>query len=111
MPFMIFIDLNSPLTPETELFEKEWFNDVKKMFDSCPVPTAKNPDPYTMVCITNYSHHYQGDDIVVSGEHLLIRSPYVRHPIPNTLLRQLDRGISGYGFVPALQDPSRAEDD
>lgn len=110
MPFMIFIDLNSPLTPETRLFEKDWFNHIRKMFESYPIPTPKTPDPYTMVGVTNYSHHYQGEDIAVSGEHLLIRSPYVRHPVPNNLLHQLDRGISGYGFVPALQDPSRSQD-
>lgn len=110
MPFMIFIDLNSPLTPATELFEKDWFNDVRRMFDAYPTPTADSPDPYTMVCITNYSQHYQGDDIAVSGEHLIVRSPYVRHPIPSTILQQLDKGIAGYGFVPALRDPSQPQD-
>ena len=110
MPFMIFIDVNSPLTPDTHLFDKGWAADVKKMFDAYPVPTSDKPDAHTMLCVTNYSHHYQGDDIAVAGEHLIVRSPHVRHPVPQNILDQIDRGIAGYGYVPALQDPSRTAD-
>ena len=111
MPFMIFIDVNSPLTPDTQLFEKDWVNDIKKMFAAYPTPTPDSPDPYTMLCVTNYSHHYQGEDIAVAGEHLIVRSPYVRNPVPTNILNQLDRGIAGYGYVPALKDPSSTDED
>jgi hypothetical protein len=103
-PFMIFIDLNSPLTPGVDVLNKSWAKDIRHLFDDYEVPTKENPDPMTLLCITNFSHHYQEGVPASGAEHLLIRSRFVRHDVEPELLDRLFTAIGNYGRVPNLDE-------
>jgi len=60
LPFMVFIDINAPLEPETEAFDKQWQQDIRRWMDRFPTPTAENPDVYNALYVTNFSPHYEG---------------------------------------------------
>ncbi len=102
-PFIIFIDLNSPATPNIKWEKKPWIKDIKKMFDRQPLLSPNKPDECTGVVFTNYSYHYQTEDEAGKGEHLLTWPLYSIHPIKNPMfLTKLETALSHYGVIPNL---------
>lgn len=90
-PFIVFIDLNSPLTPGLELWDKAWSGDIRDLLDEYDVPTPDKPDPMTLLCITNFSHHYQEGLPAFPAEHLVIGPSFVRHNVEAMLRSRLYR--------------------
>lgn len=102
-PFVVFIDLNSPITPGVDWEKKPWMRDIKKMFDKQPLLSPDTPDECTGVIFTNYSYHYQTENEAQPGEHLLTWPLYAKYPIKNTLfVSQLEKALSHYGNIPNL---------
>jgi len=108
-PFMIFIDINSPLTPGVRPEEKQWFKDIKKFMDSYDSPSMENPDPYNAIFFTNYSYHYQTEREADPGEYLCIIPRHSKFPLPSPdFLSMLTRALNHYGSVPDLDTELRA---
>lgn len=104
MPFMIFIDLNSPLTPEVSFRDKRWCKDIKKIMDRYDKPSAKRPAPYNGIFITNYSFHYEAEREASPAESLTVIPLHSKFLLPNpTFLKMLDAGLNGYRNVPNLE--------
>lgn len=104
LPFIIFIDINLPLTPGNNDLSKKWVGDVKKMLDQHPVGTLNNPDPFAMLCITNFSWHYHEQDTGINrGENIIIvpQFPKVRIEDPTTI-NLLHTAALQYGIVPPM---------
>ncbi len=103
MPFMVFIDLNSPQTKE-QWENKKWFKDVKKFLaKSSATNKADNPDPCTAAVFTNYSYHYQTEKESLHGEYLLTIPLYPAYAIQNSVFfKRLNKALSSYGSVPNL---------
>jgi hypothetical protein len=99
---MVFIDLNSPLKPGLDVLDKSWAQDIRNILDDYELPTADNLDPMTLVCVTNYSHHYQAGEPASGAEHLLIRAKYVRHDVDDEMMRRLMAAVGHYGTVPNI---------
>lgn len=103
IPFLIFIDLNSPPTPSIKWEEKPWMKDIKKMFDRQPLLSPNKPDECTGVVFTNYSYHYQTENEAGAGEHLLTWPLFAICPIKSPLfLTKLETALSHYGVIPNL---------
>jgi len=102
IPFMIFIDLNSPPTPNISFSYKQWYKDLKDMIYKYGKPTPKNPDPFNAIFITNYSYYFGGSDAQTPlGETLSIVSKYPRYPLANPLiLTDIYNAVRYYGKVP-----------
>lgn len=78
-PFMVFIDLNSPLDSAIDVMDKTWASDMRNVLDDHDVPTAEKPDPLTLLGITNFSYHYEeGEPRLGSGT--LANSSRIRSP-------------------------------
>ncbi|MFC1630050.1 YecA family protein [Patescibacteria group bacterium] len=102
-PFLIFVDINSPITPSVKVEEKQWFQDIKKMIGSYNAPTPENPDPYNGIFFTNYSYHYQTEKEAEPGEYLSITSLHPKFSLPDSnFLIMLNRAVANYGNVPNL---------
>ena len=104
LPFMIFIDLNLPLTPGDNDLQKRWAREVRKMLEQHPKGTEKNPEKFTALFITNFSWHYHGEDTrLLKGESVTILPlyPEVRLKDPS-LVDVLRQAINQYGLVPPL---------
>lgn len=102
IPFIIFIDLNSPPTPNIRFPNKQWFKDLKDMISKYGKPTAENPDPFNAIFITNYAYYYGGSDTQAPpGETLSIVSKYPRYPLANPLiLTEIYNAVRYYGKLP-----------
>lgn len=106
LPFVIFIDVNAPLTPDIDLSEKPWFKDVVGLLDEYEAPTVESPDPFSAVCFTNYSHHYQVGTEASPAEHVTVWPRYTRDPLDPMLSERLFNALAHYGVVPNLDDDS-----
>jgi len=102
LPFLVFIDLNSPLTPNLEMQNKPWFKDIREILDQYETPTLERPDSWTGLFLTNYSYHYQTEKEADSGERLAVLPLFATHPLPFNFLGMLNRALSSYGNVPNL---------
>jgi len=103
MPFLVFIDMNSPQTPSIPWQKKPWVKDIKKMMDKAPLHNPQNPDPCSGLMFTNYSYHYQTEDEAKQGEHLLT---IPLHPIQRIqsgdFFTRLEKALANYGNIPNL---------
>lgn len=104
MPFMIFVDLNSPPTPSLGITEKQWFKDINNLIArNYGIPTLENPDSFNAIVFTNYSYHYQTEREAEPGERLSLISQYPKYPLPNNeFLPMLESALTHYGRVPNI---------
>jgi SEC-C motif len=99
-PFMIFLDVNAPPTPDVPAFEKQWQRDIREW-----LPAADPDDKeYLALCVTNYSPHYAGDNVGVSGEFVFIESRFVREQLPEEFRTMLLTALNTYGRVPEITE-------
>jgi hypothetical protein len=56
LPYLIFIDINVPPTPELSLPQKTWFNDIKSIADKSIIPSRFNA-----LIVTNFAYYYAGN--------------------------------------------------
>lgn len=102
-PFMIFIDLNSPLTSGVDFEKKQWYKDVEKMMHKKDACTPANPDPYNGIFFTNYAYHYEKNKEISSGETFSILPFFAKFPLPNSeFVNMLSSALSHYGSVPNI---------
>jgi hypothetical protein len=111
LPLIIFIDVNSPTEADATIDKAQWYADVRRSFESRPEPSPKNPDKHTALFVTNYSSHYQGNNVSASGQYLYIGSIYPVHPFTDghtgTFMQKLLQATTGYGYVPPSMDNSK----
>jgi len=102
MPFMIFIDQNSPLTPELAPKNKPWVRDIIKKGKKHQ-SSKQNPDLFNAIFITNYSYHYLEDKEAKSGEFLAEIPIYTKYNISNLdIFKMLYSALNHYGFIPNI---------
>ncbi len=105
LPFVIFIDLNLPPTPEKIIPEKKWWDDLRKAIDLQKVPTEADPDDFNMLFLTNFSYHYVGKAIVDTNafntDVCTVIPKYSKIPFrDNNTAAILDKEVSTYGYIP-----------
>lgn len=102
-PFMIFIDLNYPPTPEFKIEDKPWFKDVRALMDKRGIATPGNPDPFNAIAFTNYSYHYQTNQEADSGENLTVVAMYPKFSVLNQdFFSLLHTALDNYGKIPNI---------
>lgn len=102
MAFCIFIDVNSPPTPEIDLWDKGWLLDIKNLLADYKTATPEDPDPFAMLCFTNFAWHYEEGILCSGAEHVVARSPFTRDSLSDELVGRLQRALSHYGQVPLI---------
>ncbi len=111
LPLIVFIDVNSPTETDATIDKAQWYADVRRSFESRPEPTPENPDKHTALFVTNYSSHYQGDDVSASGQYLFIGSIHPAQPLADgptgSFIQKLLQAAIGYGYVPPSMDNSK----
>lgn len=102
-PFIIFIDMNAPLTPGIPTMKKPWLKDIQRMLDTYPQPTKEKPENYTALFITNFSPHYNAENESAPNEHLAVIPLHSVYSMPNPVFGQmLLNAVQNYGFVPNI---------
>jgi len=106
VPFLIFIDINSPLTPEIKVEEKQWFKDIQKSFGrNYDKASCDNPDPYNAIIFTNFSFHYECEYKASSGENFIVISLFPENKLLKqvVILDELSLAVNSYGNVPNIK--------
>jgi hypothetical protein len=99
MPFFVFLDINAPSGADVD-----WQADVQRWMARMPERTAEAPDAFNSAYFTNFSPHYDADDVSTGGAWLLIRPRYVRMPLEHDFQPALMRALNAYGRVPAFAE-------
>jgi hypothetical protein len=96
-PFLIFIDVNLPLTPNVEPLKRTWVVEAMKAFGDRQSEELQNRD--TALILTNYGWHFYRDEYSPPGETCFALAPNAPHPIDRESWRLLLRAMSEYGVV------------
>jgi len=108
LPFLIFIDVNAPTSVDEATVETQWFTDIQKMFASYDEPSAENLQKHNALVATNYSFHYEGNEVARAGQFSVAFGMYPEFPlaggIENPFFMRLMEAVSGYGYVPPNLD-------
>jgi hypothetical protein len=97
VPFLIFIDVNLPLTPGVPPLEKDWVKEAMQMFEHRDAEGLQNYD--TALILTNFGWHFSREEGSPSGENMWARAEHPRFPVWQETLDLLARAISEYGKV------------
>jgi hypothetical protein len=104
LPYLIFIDVNAPSDINEKTSESRWFADLRKMMDSRGESTTDNPQPYTALIVTNYSPHYEGNEVTRTGGNCIVAGLYTSHPLADgvhgVFMGKLQQATNGYGYIP-----------
>jgi len=103
IPYIIFIDVNTVLTPGTPLTSKPWFIDIDRAIGKMDIPTAEKPDIYTAIVVTNFAFSLEDPNLTTSlPEHGIIAPLYCIDPIPDIKwLDDLNANLKRYAAVPS----------
>lgn len=103
VPFAIFIDVNSPITPNIQMDDKPWVKDVKKLVNRKLIGISPQEYPLSAAFFTNFSYHYQTENEAEQGEAVGIVVPHPKFPPPNQeFFGYLQGALNHYGFVPPI---------
>lgn len=106
LPYVVFLDVNTPRDVNTPADQTRWFADVRKMITRQHTATASDPDTYALVTVTNYSHHYEGPELVTASQTCVIMPVFSTALFPGgsqgVFFLKLRTALDGYGFVPNL---------
>jgi len=69
-----------------------------------PAPTVEQPDVFNALYVTNFSPHYDGDDISRGGSWLEVTPRFVREPLTAGLWPALYSALNTYGRVPPISE-------
>lgn len=102
-PFIIFIDMNLPLSPGVHPDNNPWVKTLTKMRDNAAFATRGMPSLTNAIVFTNYSYHYGTDQETGSGEWFLEKSgnpevPIISPDFGEKFIAVLHR----YGVVPNI---------
>jgi hypothetical protein len=97
LPFLIFIDVNLPLTPEVDPLQKDWIVEAMRMFEHRHLEGLQNYD--TALILTNFGWHFEREEGTPAGENMWARAENPRFPVRAETLELLGRAISEYGKV------------
>jgi hypothetical protein len=99
MPFFVFLDINAPSAADAD-----WQADVQRWMGRLPEPTAEAPDVFNATYITNFSPHYDADDVSHGGAWLLVWPRYGRVALQHDFQPELMQALNAYGRVPAFAE-------
>jgi hypothetical protein len=103
MPFMIFLDANSPVTPELPIEDKQWIIDAKKIVKEQAMKYNEGEIPFNVIFVTNFSYHYQTEDDSLSGEAMYIPLNNTKFPSPDAkFFENIQKALDYNGFVPNI---------
>ena len=111
-PFMIFVDLNSPTTPNLPVEDKPWLRDLVNAVEGSGTPTPGSPSLFNAIVFTNYSFHYQADHDSHGGEYFVAVPVNPKYILPSfEFMDMLNRALNHYGNVPDIKEQKWSEDE
>ncbi|MCX6841548.1 MAG: hypothetical protein NTX53_04600 [candidate division WOR-3 bacterium] len=101
IPFVLFVELNSPLSPTAEFPDRRWYRDLLSLLQRRGPASPVRQDDMNALFITNHSPHLiPGQLATPPGEMVAIFSPWPRHPLSMQSLAALYSEHLAYGYIP-----------
>jgi hypothetical protein len=107
MPFVVFVDVNLPLSPEIAPMQKRWVKEAMQAFDYRR-QEGNLTDPDSGIVLTNFGWHYYRDRSSPSGEFVTVRPLHPEHPVQPETWTLLDRALSEYGLIVDEEEHQKA---
>lgn len=103
LPFIIFIDINLPPTPELYVLEKTWIKSIQSLGEEFLVTTENKKSRINMVIVTNFSDHYREKNRSTNSEFIGLKAIHtVFSHADDHSLEFLEKALHNYGFVPSI---------
>ena len=96
-PFLIFIDVNFPLSPGVEPSKRPWVAEAMKAFEDREKEGLQNKD--TGLIMTNFGWHFSREENTPPGENYVAMVQHPKFPIKRETWELLLRALSEYGIV------------
>lgn len=97
MPFVVFIDVNLPLSPEVPINQKEWVREAMQAFGYREQEERTDPD--TALILTNFGWYFTREPKLAPGEFMVARHENPQYRIAEETWTLLVRALSEYGLV------------
>jgi hypothetical protein len=104
-PFLIFIDVNHPLTPDVPLMEKPWVKEALHAFDYRQQEGRENRD--TALVLTNFGWHFSREEGTPPGENCQARLEKPKYPLRDASWNCLGRALTEYGRIVDEEERTR----
>jgi hypothetical protein len=99
MPYFVFVDINAPSDTQAQ-----WQAGVRHWMDRMPAPTTDQPAEYNATYFTNFSPHYDGDDLSAGVNWLGVWPVYTRNRLEHDFQPILMAALNAYGRVPPFAE-------
>jgi hypothetical protein len=109
MPFLVFIDVNAPPARKSGV-ENQWQIDVKNWMGKRYQEESPDPQPVSALAVTNFSPHYDGDDIAQGGEWLYFHIPNPQWPASGQFSEMVRQALDQYHRVPEITEGGEIRD-
>jgi hypothetical protein len=101
LPFVIFVDINLPSSPDVGPLEKPWLRDAQSALGLIGEPSAAKPDAFNAILLTNYCYHWgMPGEPTPRGEFGVVVSGVPMNRVDETVLRRLFAAVEKYGAIP-----------
>jgi hypothetical protein len=97
MPFMTFIDVNLPLSPQTPPIERVWVQEAMKCFDDRKRDGLAESD--SGLILTNIGWHYHRETGAPPGEFVTVKPEASIFPICSKTWTLLEQALNEYGII------------
>lgn len=97
MPYLIFIDVNAPSDRD-----QDWQAETQGWLAEMPASSANDPAEFTALYLTNFSPHYDADDVSIGGSWAFVAPQFPREAVDAELARRLHGALRVYGRVPSI---------
>jgi hypothetical protein len=105
VPFVVFIDVNRPLTPQTPPLERTWVKEAMKCFEERESESLTEPD--TGLILSNIGWHYHRDVGAPPPEFLTVKPEQPPFPLRSETWGLLERALNEYGFIVDEENPPK----
>jgi hypothetical protein len=103
LPFLVFIDVNLPLTPQTRPLERIWVKEAMKCFEERK--SANLPERDSGLIVSNIGWHYHRDLGVPPPEFVTVKPEQPKFPLRSETWVLLERALNEYGLIVDEENP------
>ena len=105
VPFIVFIDVNLPLTPQTPPAERVWVREAMKCFEERK--SEGLPEQDSGLILSNIGWHYHRDVGAPPPEFVTVKPEQPTFPLRSETWDLLERVLNEYGLIVDEEDPPK----
>lgn len=105
IPFLVFIDVNVPLAPQTPPLERTWVKEAMKCFDERKREGL--PEQDSGLILSNVGWHYRRDVGAPPPEFVTVKPERPTFPLRSETWDLLERALNEYGVIVDEENPPK----